>query len=473
MTTSKSIFGVDRGLFHAKIFGERSGELTAIASAVDYALDLHRKHLITIVERFDEILTKIDHIDHENHYIFHSVHEKIRQYAIDVPSYWEQNEIVLQELLQPFALPLTYLILPAHSYDLHRSESERETSMDVGKDEQEMEEDQKSFKHAEISLDERREVLSYDSLIQVIIHLNRDWSEIGNSVRKKLYQDTILPLLQKYMPLQTKKDRRRVLVPGAGLGRLAAEVSALGYDVEANESSGSMLCMMYALFNQLLPNNSQRVIYPFLHLALQDDWDLEGRRTTISFPFVDDSLALKQHVYNHQQHVGNESIVANENKTCKVDNTDVGGEKVITLQYGDFARIYSGHPERKGTFDVVITNFFIDTGCDILEYLAAIKHVLVTGGIWINSGPLHYHTRQTIPYSFKHFVQIVELSGFDVLHNDRLQASYCGEDRFSMKPEVYNIAVSVFRLRPSQPQQTNQHNTDSTLPFHGPNYAIK
>jgi carnosine N-methyltransferase len=43
------------------------------------------------------------------------------------------------------------------------------------------------------------------------------------------------------------------------------------------------------------------------------------------------------------------------------------------------------------SWNAVLTCFFIDTGNNILQYIETIHRILVTGGIWVNFGPLSFH----------------------------------------------------------------------------------
>jgi carnosine N-methyltransferase len=93
-----------------------------------------------------------------------------------------------------------------------------------------------------------REVSSYDSLKHILVHLARDWGDRGSETRRLLYTDCILPFARKYIssvndisssdsavdedPTQQLKVERgapSILVPGAGLGRLAIELVAAGF----------------------------------------------------------------------------------------------------------------------------------------------------------------------------------------------------------------------------------------------------
>lgn len=66
--------------------------------------------------------------------------------------------------------------------------------------------------------------------VNVTLHqLMRDWSEEGREERRQSY-GAVLEELEKRCPIEPdQKGRRKVLVPGAGLGRLTMEIVARGY----------------------------------------------------------------------------------------------------------------------------------------------------------------------------------------------------------------------------------------------------
>ena len=96
-----------------------------------------------------------------------------------------------------------------------------------------------------------REISSYDSLKHILVHLARDWGDRGNNTRQLLYTEGILPFARKYItsvgnisldglvdenaasrPQSVQSEESSapvILVPGAGLGRLAVELSAAGF----------------------------------------------------------------------------------------------------------------------------------------------------------------------------------------------------------------------------------------------------
>ena len=68
----------------------------------------------------------------------------------------------------------------------------------------------------------------------------REWSAEGAAERRESF-DPLLAELEARLPLAEQAKPPRVLVPGAGLGRLAYEVARRGYVAEGNEWSYFML----------------------------------------------------------------------------------------------------------------------------------------------------------------------------------------------------------------------------------------
>lgn len=94
--------------------------------------------------------------------------------------------------------------------------------------------------------------------------------------------------------------------------------------------------------------------------------------------------------------------------------------------------VYS-RPEVAGTFDAVVTCFFIDTAHNILEYLEVIHKVLRPGGFWLHMGPLLWHWADgssdelSIELSLADVQQAALLMGFKPLHQEFVDAAYIGE----------------------------------------------
>uniref|UniRef100_A0A8C7YQR7 Carnosine N-methyltransferase n=1 Tax=Oryzias sinensis TaxID=183150 RepID=A0A8C7YQR7_9TELE len=98
-----------------------------------------------------------------------------------------------------------------------------------------------------------------DKLKSTIKQFVRDWSEVGQAERDSCYRP-IIEEVQRLFPCdQYDVSKVSVLVPGAGLGRLAWEIAQLGYTCQGNEWSFFMLFSSNFVLNRCekrLPDNS-------------------------------------------------------------------------------------------------------------------------------------------------------------------------------------------------------------------------
>lgn len=188
------------------VFGDQLSEMNNISYCIEHAFDTHRQKLINIVEKLAQIDEQMNQFDDIYGNMLTSVHNRFVSFASSLPQCWELNEHFLRELIQPHAVPFTLGILPASSLSPL-------TPVRFGKD-----------KHNDIS--------SYNSLVQVLVHLDRDWSKDGENVRNILYRRGVLRYLDLYFPLNGEEsDAPSVLIPGAGLGRLGFDIALAGYRV--------------------------------------------------------------------------------------------------------------------------------------------------------------------------------------------------------------------------------------------------
>lgn len=182
-------------------FGHRVGEDAKIFSSVEYAFDVYRKKLASFMQTVDEVVQSVNRIDEfTDKYV--AVHDEMRLSLKQVPECWEQNERILRNLSCPAKIEFVYAILPGMNSQVESV------------DDQPSPEDRPGAQSA-----------SYDSLEQVLIHLDRDWGRGGQQLRAALYKEGILATLAEVggpAPLD-------VLVPGGGLGRLAAELASAGH----------------------------------------------------------------------------------------------------------------------------------------------------------------------------------------------------------------------------------------------------
>ena len=163
----------------------------------------------------------------------------------------------------------------------------------------------------------------------------------------------------------------RVLVPGAGLGRIVYEILCAGYEVQGNELEFCMLIASNLALNQynpfpFVPNNSLDPnnpcdLHPYIH-TMSHHRSTQDLLRSVKIP----DLSTTQGI------------------------TSSGTKAEMSYVAGDFTECYSLLSDAQ-TFDVVVTIFFIDTAANVCKYLETIHHVLRPGGTWINLGPLAWH----------------------------------------------------------------------------------
>jgi len=230
-------------------------------------------------------------------------------------------------------------------------------------------------------------------VVQALKHFVRDWSEDGEHERAATFPQ-ILDTLNTLYP---SREGVRVLVPGAGLGRLTYELATMGFDTVANEYSIYVALAYRYMFSLHTSNPSARTDMHAFHLNI--NWWSHQRTTesllrAVTFPDVLPSREVLSR---------------------------------LTLVEGDFLTAFLPH-EREG-FDVVTTLFFIDTAVNIVAYLETIYAVLKPGGAWVNLGPLLYGTTPWVELSLDEVLNVAEKVGFELMP----LGEAWGEDTF---PEV-------------------------------------
>ncbi|KAJ8083549.1 hypothetical protein PM082_009423 [Marasmius tenuissimus] len=234
----------------------------------------------------------------------------------------------------------------------------------------------------------------------------RDWSEEGKEEREIAYGPMKEALLAHYHDIPERERRNfRVLVPGAGLGRLAYDVANLGFACQANEFSHYMLLASYLVLNKTSQPKSH-TIYPYVH-TFSNAPSRSSLLRAISIPDVVPSLPRGS----------NFSLVA-----------------------GDFEEIYGGGQElapvgpheepQNGLWDAVLTCFFIDTAKNIVNYLRILHRILAPGGVWINMGPLLWHWENnntgdpSIELDLEEVKELARKIDFDISNEKTIDATY-------------------------------------------------
>ncbi|ONH68771.1 Carnosine N-methyltransferase [Cyberlindnera fabianii] len=171
----------------------------------------------------------------------------------------------------------------------------------------------------------------YDKVKYVFKQMVREWSSEGKLEREVAFT-RFFQVLETEYPQFDKRQSVKILVPGSGLGRLNYECVKRGYWCQGNEFSYHMLLASNYVLNKLMS------------IASGSFTDLYGPNDlSTSRHFSQEPQAAEFRQYN------------------------------------------------KGQFQCVITNFFIDTSPNVIEYLKTLHHCLSDNGLWLNFGPLLWH----------------------------------------------------------------------------------
>ena len=206
-----------------------------------------------------------------------------------------------------------------------------------------------------------------DKAHSTIRQFYRDWSAEGAQERQSCHgyvMDQLRAAFEHRPEGTDTASRPMILVPGAGLGRLVYEISKAGYDVEGNEISYHQLLASSWILNHA--GASPHPLYPF---ATQFT-NLYSRKQQLRKVMIPDVHP------------------AQDLKLASLEGRIVGE---MSMTAADFIILYSTQTYQ-GIFDAVATVFFIDTAPNFIRYIDTISNCLNVNGVWINVGPLLWHS---------------------------------------------------------------------------------
>ena len=202
-----------------------------------------------------------------------------------------------------------------------------------------------------------------------IRQLYRDWSLEGKREREIAFE-AVFKDLDNFAVNIPGRSQIRILVPGAGLGRLVFDLCLRGYSAEGNEISYHQLLTSSWVLNNV--EAGQRfALYPFV-TQFTNNRSRTHQLHKVEIPDVHPGAAISQAIQNGHR-VGEMNMTAS-----------------------DFLVLYN-NPSYSNSFDVVTTVFFIDTAPNLIRYIETIRNCLCTGGIWVNIGPLLWHFDDRAP----------------------------------------------------------------------------
>ncbi|KAK9884076.1 hypothetical protein WA026_005014 [Henosepilachna vigintioctopunctata] len=245
-----------------------------------------------------------------------------------------------------------------------------------------------------------------DKVQSVFKQLMRDWSSMGYNERKQCYQPIIDEIALQFPEDRVERKNINVLVPGAGLGRLAFEITLKGFSCEGNEFNMFMLIVSNFVLN-LCKVVDEYEIYPWIHQYCNN---LKAEDQTISVRFPD----------------------------VRPMPTPEG---TFSMTAGDFLEVY----KKQNEWDCVATCFFIDCASNIVQFLETIHSILKPGGVWINLGPLLYHysglkNERSIEPSFEVLCDIIKSVGFEMEKCETgIKTKYCQNPKSMLQYEYDSV----------------------------------
>lgn len=169
--------------------------------------------------------------------------------------------------------------------------------------------------------------------VQVVLkQFVRDWSSEGEAEREQCYAPLIAAVQRWFGGGGGDVGDIKILMPGAGLGRLTYELASRGYYCEGNEFSYFMLIASNFVLNKCTVEN-QYTIYPWVHQYVNNACRADQTRA-VRFPDVSPFQAPPP------------------------------SEK-MNMVAGDFLEVY----QAANYWDCVVTCFFIDCANNVAAFV--------------------------------------------------------------------------------------------------------
>lgn len=202
-----------------------------------------------------------------------------------------------------------------------------------------------------------------DKARSTIRQFYRDWSAEGAREREACFGPVLRAISAEQEARGPEHAPLKILVPGAGLGRLVFELCMGGYEAEGNEISYHQLLASSYILN-CCKSAGQHTIHPWIH-TFSNHRSRANHLRGYTVPDVHCATALTE--AEQTRRIGTMSMSA-----------------------ADFLCLYA-EEDRAAAYDVVATVFFLDTAPNLIRYLETIFHCLKPGGILVNIGPLLWH----------------------------------------------------------------------------------
>jgi len=264
------------------------------------------------------------------------------------------------------------------------------------------------------NVDTRLRPMDMEKVQSTLKQIVRDWSDAGANERKDCHGRILTKLLSLYTDEEDRAGKK-VLVPGAGLGRLAFDIAKLGFECQGNEFSLYMLFTSNFILNKCRAINCFKV-FPYIH-NFTNNKSSKDQLAVATFP--------------------------------DIDPNELSEDAKFSMAAGDFLEVYN-EAEYVSSQDCVITCFFLDCAHNIIEFIQTIHRVLKTGGTWINLGPLLYHFsdipgEKSIEPSYDMIRGIIIDLGFEFISEESdIQCTY-DQNPQNMLQYTYNCSFFTCR----------------------------
>jgi len=226
----------------------------------------------------------------------------------------------------------------------------------------------------------------YDKVKYVFKQMLREWSDDGGVTERNISFDRIFKYLEEKYPKVEERQFIKILVPGAGLGRLNFELVKRGFWCQGNEFSYHMLLASNFLLNHSYTKNHYSIFAGIHSFSNQKDRSLQTR--PIFLPDLHNQTELLELQKKYPTiPVGELMSIASGSFTDLYGPDDLA----LSDHYSKDPTASEFRKQNENQFDIVITHFFMDTASNIIEYLKTLSHTLKPGGTWINFGPLLWH----------------------------------------------------------------------------------
>ncbi|ODQ78299.1 hypothetical protein BABINDRAFT_162947 [Babjeviella inositovora NRRL Y-12698] len=283
----------------------------------------------------------------------------------------------------------------------------------------------------------------FDKVRSVLLQFTREWSEECITERECSF-GRITEYLIGAFPSVPDRQQVKVLVPGAGLGRLVVDLVKEGFTTQGNEFSYHMLLASNFILNHTYVAHHYS-IFPFLHkFSHTAKRNSQLRPVTVPDFRVGDVSELNR-TYP-------DIPVGDLMSMTAGSFVDLYGPPGLALSetYSADATAASFRTENAASWDVVATCFFLDTAANVIDYVRSIHYCLRAGGTWVNFGPLLWHheddeedTDKGLELSCEDLLELVVSMGFEFIkHENGIETTY-GCDSRSLGKWVYECEFWV------------------------------